>query len=63
MTVMPLKRDNDEERRARLDRLVRQARSAAPEASSRVRGRSAAARSSSRQVPARIAAKHVKKAG
>jgi hypothetical protein len=60
---MPLKRDNDEERRARLERLFRQARSAAPEASSRVRGKSAAATHGSRPVKAGIAAKHVKKAG
>jgi hypothetical protein len=60
---MPLKRDNEEERRARLERLVRQARSAAPETSSRVRGKSAAAENGARPVKARLAAKHVKKAG
>jgi hypothetical protein len=60
---MPLKRDNDEERRARLERLVRQARSAAAPIGARARGRPGAATSSSKRLKARLAGKHEKKAG
>jgi hypothetical protein len=59
---MPLKRDNDEERRARLDRLMREARGPEP-GGSPIRGAAAPRHRGARPLKARSAERHDKKAG
>jgi len=56
---MPLKRDNDEERRARLDRLIREARG--PEPGHADRGAAAPRGLTSRALKARLPDRDTKK--